>query len=72
MDPSDLIELAVIALSVVIGLGCVLYLARAVVLWYWRINEAIDLLRSIDFSLQQLPAVRQAKIAQAARRSRAA
>ncbi len=39
-----------------------MYLGRAFVLWYLRISEAVELLRSIDFSLQQLPAVRQAKI----------
>lgn len=48
------------------------FLSRWVFRWYIGRDEVVELLRSIDFSLQQLPAVRQAKIAQAARRSRAA
>jgi hypothetical protein len=27
---------------------------RAVVLWYWRVNEGIELLKSIDAKLGQL------------------
>lgn len=30
---------------------------REVWCWYWKINEAIKLLQSIDESLKQLPAV---------------
>lgn len=60
-------------LVLIAGVGLVwlcLFLAlRRVVLWYFRIPERCRLLASIDASLQQLPAVRDARIAQAARRS---
>jgi len=64
----QLIGIGVLALIAIAG---VFMVAREFVLWYWRIDEGIELLRSIDFSLQQLPVVREAKIAQAARKSRA-
>jgi hypothetical protein len=36
---------------------CVFLIARAFVLWYWKINRMVQLLESIDNSLKQLPAV---------------
>ncbi len=63
-----------IMLTITIGLVwlCIFLALRHVVLWYFRIPERIRLLASIDSSLQQLPAVRDARIAQAARRTRSA
>jgi hypothetical protein len=51
------------ALMVVIFLLC-----RAIVLWYWRVNEGIALLKSIDEKLGQMAATRvvvQAPVARA-------
>ena len=42
---------ATIAIMVLIFLIC-----RAIVLWYWRVNEGIALLKSIDEKLGQLAA----------------
>jgi len=44
-------SIAVVAIMVVIFLIC-----RAIVLWYWRVNEGIALLKSIDEKLGQLAA----------------
>jgi hypothetical protein len=44
-----------IAFAVAVGLFLLL---RMFWLWYFRINEIVRLLRSIDESLRQLPAVR--------------
>jgi hypothetical protein len=41
--------IGVVALTVAIFLIC-----RAIVLWYWRVNEGIALLKSIDEKLGQL------------------
>jgi hypothetical protein len=43
--------IAVMAIMVVIFL-----IGRAIVLWYWRVNEGIALLKSIDEKLGQLSA----------------
>jgi hypothetical protein len=43
--------IAVVAIIVVIFLIC-----RAIVLWYWRVNEGIALLKSIDEKLGQMAA----------------
>lgn len=42
-------SLAVLAVAVLIFLVC-----RAIVLWYWRVGEAITLLKSIDEKLGRL------------------
>jgi hypothetical protein len=61
--------IAVVAIMVVIFLIC-----RAIVLWYWRVNEGIALLKSIDEKLgrmalsgvgPQAPAARLAPVARA-------
>jgi hypothetical protein len=44
----------VAALAVVVGL---VLLLRRVIWWYWGIDRALAHLKSIDTSLQQLPAV---------------
>jgi hypothetical protein len=44
----------VAALAVAVGL---VLLLRRVIWWYWGIDRALAHLRSIDTSLQQLPAV---------------
>jgi hypothetical protein len=36
-------------------------IGRMIVLWYFKIDRAIELLESIDHSLKQLPAVRSAQ-----------
>jgi hypothetical protein len=41
--------IAVVAILVLIFLAC-----RVIVLWYWRVNEGIALLKSIDEKLGQL------------------
>jgi len=41
--------IAVLAIALLIFLVC-----RAIVLWYWRVGEAIDLLKSIDEKLGRL------------------
>jgi hypothetical protein len=39
-------------LIVVLALAAIVFLVcRAIVLWYWRVGEAIDLLKSIDAKL---------------------
>jgi hypothetical protein len=43
--------IGVVALTVAIFLIC-----RAIILWYWRVNEGIALLKSIDEKLGQLAA----------------
>jgi hypothetical protein len=43
--------IAVVAIMVVVFLIC-----RVIVLWYWRVNEGIALLKSIDEKLGQLAA----------------
>jgi hypothetical protein len=45
------------ALIVALAIGIVLFLIfRAIVLWYWRINEGIALLRSINEKLDRIAA----------------
>jgi hypothetical protein len=60
-------SIAVLAITVVIFLIC-----RAIVLWYWRVNEGIALLKSIDEKLGQLAASGVAVQAPAARVASAA
>lgn len=43
--------------AVVAAVGLFL-LMRSLVLWYWKIDEMVTLLQSIDQSLKALPAVR--------------
>lgn len=44
------------ALLVVIAVSVILFLVfRAVVLWYWKVNVTIELLKSIDAKLDRLP-----------------
>ena len=46
---------------VALAAALVLFLIfRAIVLWYWRVNEAVALLKSIDSKLGQLVAQRSA------------
>jgi hypothetical protein len=41
--------------AVVLGVAILLFvICRAIVLWYWRVNESIDLLKSIDDKLGKL------------------
>jgi hypothetical protein len=54
--------IAVVAIMVAVFLIC-----RAIVLWYWRVNEGIALLKSIDEKLGQLAASGVAVQAPAAR-----
>lgn len=54
--------IAVVAIMVVIFLIC-----RAIVLWYWRVNEGIALLKNIDEKLGQIVASRVAVEAPAVR-----
>jgi hypothetical protein len=57
----DLIAVALVAFIVV---NLVVFLiVRQLMLWYFRIDEALDLLASIDESLKCLPAVREARAA---------
>jgi hypothetical protein len=46
-------SIAVLAIFVLIFLVC-----RAIVLWYWRVGEAINLLKSIDEKLGRMAAPR--------------
>lgn len=45
--------------STLVTLGIVLLIFREVVCWYWKINESIGLLRSIDRHLLRLVAEQQ-------------
>jgi hypothetical protein len=48
---------SVIGLIVTLALLAVLFLVfRAIVLWYWRVNEAVTLLKSIDEKLGRMAA----------------
>jgi hypothetical protein len=42
------------ALASLVVLVVLFLIFRAIVLWYWRVGEAIDLLRSIDEKLGRL------------------
>jgi hypothetical protein len=43
------------ALIFVLGIATILFLiCRAIVLWYWRVNEGIALLKSIDEKLGRM------------------
>jgi hypothetical protein len=43
------------SLMAIIGIAVVLFLVfRFIVLWYWRVNEAVALLRSIDEKLGRM------------------
>jgi|GEM_PF-3619977 hypothetical protein len=48
-----------VAIGAVVVLLLTLELGREVVLWYWRVNDIVRLLESIDASLKCLPAVEQ-------------
>jgi hypothetical protein len=37
----------------------IFFILREFWTWYWKINQMVDLLRSIDLSLQSLPTVQQ-------------
>jgi hypothetical protein len=41
--------IAILAIGILLFLVC-----RAIVLWYWRVGEAIDLLKSIDARLARM------------------
>ena len=44
-------------MEVIIGIAILIFLFlvfRAIVLWYWRVNEAIELLKKMDSKLGQL------------------
>jgi hypothetical protein len=43
--------IAVLAIAILLFLVC-----RAIVLWYWRVGEAIDLLKGIDEKLGRMAA----------------
>jgi hypothetical protein len=47
-----------LALQMVLLQVIVLLLLRPILLWYFKVNQALKLLRSIDSSLKCLPAVR--------------
>jgi hypothetical protein len=55
--------IVVVAIMVLVFLVC-----RAIVLWYWRVNEGIALLKGIDEKLGQMVANGVAMQAQAAAR----
>lgn len=62
-----------ILIASAVAVACMVFLTlRRVVWWYFGIGEQHRLLRSIDASLQQLPAVREARTRQAAARKRVA
>lgn len=45
---------------VLVGIGVLLFFAgREIALWYFRLNDIVKHLKSIDESLQQMPAVRE-------------
>jgi hypothetical protein len=41
-------------IAVMAGMAAIFLICRAIVLWYWRVNEGIALLKSIDEKLGQL------------------
>jgi len=46
---------SVIGLIVVLAIAALIFLVcRAIVLWYWRVGEAIELLKSIDEKLGRM------------------
>jgi hypothetical protein len=48
---------ALFGFLMVLGLAVVLFLVcRVIVLWYWRVSEAIDLLAAIDVKLARIAA----------------
>jgi hypothetical protein len=48
---------ALLGSMMVLGLAVLLFLVcRAIVLWYWRVGEAIDLLKAIDVKLGRMAA----------------
>jgi hypothetical protein len=52
------------ALGLVVGIVILLFMAcRAIVLWYWRVNEGIALLKSIDEKLDRLSVAPTAQVA---------
>lgn len=53
---SDMLSTLLVALVLLVSLSLLLREFRC---WYWKIDRAIELLKSIDESLKQLPAVRQ-------------
>ena len=56
---------SIVGLIVALALVLVGFLIfRAIVLWYWRVGEAIDLLKSIDEKLGRMPALREPYIGQ--------
>ena len=52
-------EIALAVLPALAFAALLAWLGRRFILWYFRIPEAVALLRSIDESLKQLPVVRQ-------------
>ncbi|HEY2679183.1 MAG TPA: hypothetical protein VGI65_19610 [Steroidobacteraceae bacterium] len=45
----------VIAFVITVAIAIVVFLVfRAIVLWYWRVNEAVELLKSIDEKLGRM------------------
>jgi hypothetical protein len=53
---NHLIVVALFYAAFLIGIFLIL---REFWTWYWKINQMIELLRSIDLSLQSLPTVQQ-------------
>jgi hypothetical protein len=46
---------SIVGLIVILALTAVLFLVfRAIVLWYWRVNETVMLLKSIDEKLGRM------------------
>ena len=60
MPDTGLIVAAGFFLVLVLALFLVM---RQLMLWYWKVNEVVELLRSIDTSLQAMPAARQHRAA---------
>jgi len=48
----DFVKVAIICLLVLLG---VFLLFREILCWYWKINQAIELLERIDHKLDRLP-----------------
>jgi hypothetical protein len=45
----------IVATLAALAIVVVLFLIfRAIVLWYWRVNEAVELLKSIDEKLEHI------------------
>lgn len=56
----QVLPFVLIACGLWLALLCgVAALCRPILLWYWRVDEMVSLLKSIDVSLKLLPAVRE-------------